>query len=95
MKKQEIVNRIYLRTGIKKDIINAVLSAYKEVFLEEFHQRRSIRIEGIGTLRYVQSISRNGFNPLRQRLEVFKGKNKIKFIPSRLLDRVINPKEEN
>lgn len=95
MKKKEIVDRISVQTGIRKQIISAVLKAYKDIVLEELYLRHSIRIENIGTLRFVQSISRNGFNPLRQKLELFKGKNKIKFIPSKGLDRMINPREEN
>lgn len=95
MKKKDIVNRISVRTGIKKQMISTVLKAYKDIVLEELHLRHSIRIENIGTLKFVQSISRNGFNPLRQKPEFFKGKNKIKFSPSKGLDRMINPKEEN
>lgn len=95
MKKKDIVDRISVQTGIKKQIISAVLKAYKDIVFEELHQHHSVRIENIGTLRFVQSVSRNGFNPLRQKLELFKGKNKIKFIPSKGLDRMINPGEEN
>ena len=58
MKKKEIVDRISVQTGIKKPIISAVLKAYKDIVLEELHLRHSIRIDNIGTLRFVQSVSR-------------------------------------
>lgn len=95
MKRKEILERISLQTGIKKQIVSAVLTAYKDILLAELQQRKSIRMERIGTLKFVQAASRNGFNPLRQKLEVFKGKNKIKFIPSRVLDRIMNPVEDD
>lgn len=95
MRKKELIDRIGEQTGIKKAMINAVLTAFFKIIFYELCQQHSIRIGNLGTLRYVQSISRNGFNPLKQRLEVFKGKNKIKFIPSKGLGRIINPAEED
>lgn len=95
MKGKEILDRISLQTGIKKQIVSTVLTAYKDILLAELQQRKSIRIERIGTLKFVQAVSRKGFNPLRQKLEVFKGKNKIKFIPSKALDRIMNPMEDD
>ncbi|WP_363163359.1 HU family DNA-binding protein [uncultured Bacteroides sp.] len=57
-------------------------------------RKKSVQLRLFGTLRYVNAIVRGGYNPLKMKREVFKGKNKIKFIPSKVLNNILNkPKE--
>lgn len=93
--KREIIARVCKRTKCKKKDAKDIINAYTDIIVEELKGKHSFRIEHLGILRYVHSLPRNGFNPIKQQNEVFKGKNKIKFIPSRTLDKVLNVPEES
>lgn len=95
MTQKELIVAISRKTGYKAEIVGSIITAYIDIALKEFMCKRSIRLRQLGTLRYVQAIMHNGYNPVKGRHEVFKGRNKIKFIPSRMLDKVLNMQEEN
>ncbi|MCE8873753.1 hypothetical protein K0F93_06780 [Bacteroides ovatus] len=46
-------------------------------------------------LRYTKSVPHNGYNPASGKHVVFTGKNKIKFIPSKALDMMLNKPRGN
>lgn len=94
MTHKEIIAAISYRTGYKIEVVERIIAACIEVSIKEFGKKNSIQFRQFGTLRYVHAIMRRGYNPLKRKPEVFKGKNKIKFIPSKALDKLINmPKE--
>lgn len=69
------------------------MTACIDVSIKELREGNSIQLRRFGTLRYVPAIMRKGYNPFRMRQEVFKGKNRIKFTPSKALDKLINTLE--
>lgn len=89
--KREIITRVCKRAKCKRKEATEIINAYTDVIIEELKEKRSFRIERLGTLRYVRSMPRNGFNPLRRRKEVFIGKNKIRFTPSAGMEKMLNP----
>ncbi|MFQ7730556.1 MAG: HU family DNA-binding protein [Bacteroides fragilis] len=95
MTQKELIVAISRKTGYKAEMVENIMAAYIDIAIKEFMKKRSIRLRQLGTLRYVQAIMHNGYNPVKGRHEVFKGRNKIKFIPSRMLDKVLNMQEEN
>ena len=91
---KELIVAISHKTGYKTEMVEKIMAACMDISIKEFKNRNSIQLRQFGTLRYVCAIMRKGYNPVRMRQEVFKGKNKIKFIPSKALDKLINtPKE--
>lgn len=94
MTHKELIVAISYRAGYKIEVVERIIAACIEVSIKEFGKKNSIQFRKFGTLRYVHAIMRKGYNPLRMRQEVFKGKNKIKFIPSKGLDKIINPTME-
>lgn len=95
MIKRQLIRVVSLKTGYEQEIVDKVIDAYAEVILYELQQKRSFRLRCLGTLRYIVSDSRNGFNPMKRQKEVFKGRNKIKFIPTKGLAKLLNPAEKN
>lgn len=95
MTQKELIVEISRKTGYKAEMVENIMAAYIDIAIKEFMKKRSIQLRQLGTLRYVQAIVHNGYNPVKGRREVFKGRNKIKFIPSRMLDKVLNMQEEN
>lgn len=90
MNHKEIIVAISYKTGYKMEIVEKVIAAYIDISIKEFKQKNSIHLRGFGTLRYVYAIMRKGYNPIKRRREIFKGKNRIKFIPSKVLDKTLN-----
>lgn len=95
MTQKELIVAISRKTGYKAEMVENIMAAYIDIAIKEFMKKRSIRLRQLGTLRYVQAIMHNGYNPVKGRHEVFKGRNKIKFIPSKMLDKVLNIQEED
>ena len=95
MTQKELIVEISRKTGYKAEMVENIMAAYIDIAIKEFMKKRSIRLRQLGTLRYVQAIMHNGYNPVKGRHEVFKGRNKIKFIPSKMMDKVLNMQEEN
>lgn len=95
MTQKELIVAISRKTGYKAEMVENIMAAYIDIAIKEFMKKRSVRLRQLGTLRYVQAIMHNGYNPVKGRHEVFKGRNKIKFIPSKMLDKVLNMQEED
>lgn len=95
MTQKELIVAISRKTGYKAEMVENIMAAYIDISIKEFMKKRSIRIRRFGTLRYIQAIVHNGYNPIKGKNEVFKGRNKIKFIPSKMLDKVLNIQEED
>lgn len=97
MTEKELVEAIRLKTGYKKSIITNIMNTYVKVVCDELKSGSDIKIRKLGVLRYIPAFPRNGYNPVRGRQEVFKGKNKVKFVVSTLLIKAMNSekKEEN
>lgn len=93
--KREIVTRVCVRAKCKRKEADDIINAYTDVMIEELKEKRPFRIERLGTLQYVRSQPRNGFNPLKQKKEVFIGRNKIKFTPSAAMAKLLNPPQED
>ena len=83
--KREIITKVCKRVKCKRKEADDIINAYTDVIIEELTGRRSFRIERLGTLQHVRSQPRNGFNPLKQKKEVFISRNKIKFTPSKAM----------
>lgn len=92
--KREIITEVCKRVKCKRKEADGIINAYTDVIIEELKEERSFRIERLGTLQYVRSQPRNGFNPLKQKKEVFIGRNKIKFTPSKAMAKLLNPSED-
>lgn len=95
MTQKELIAEISRKTGYKAEMVENIIVAYIYIAIKEFKKKRSIQLRQLGTLRYVQAIVHNGYNPVKGKHEVFKGRNKIKFIPSRALDKTLNVPEED
>lgn len=93
--KREIIAEVCKRAKCKRKEADSIINAYTDVMIEELKEERSFRIERLGTLQYVRSQPRNGFNPLRQKKEVFIGRNKIKFTPSKAMAELLNLPEDD
>lgn len=93
--KREIIIEVCKRAKCKRKEADSIINAYTDVMIEELKERRSFRIERLGTLQYVRSQPRNGFNPLKQKKEVFIGRNKIKFTPSKVMAELLNLPEDD
>lgn len=93
--KREIITKVCKRVKCKRKEADDIINAYTDVIIEELIERRSFRIERLGTLQHVRSQPRNGFNPLKQKKEVFKGRNKIKFTPSKAMAELLNLPEDD
>lgn len=92
---KELIVAISHKTGFKIEIVKKIMAAYMDISIKEFKNRNSIQLRRFGTLRYVCAIMRKGYNPVKRRQETFNGRNKIKFIPSKVLDKFINPPGES
>lgn len=95
MTHRELIVAISYKAGYKIEVVEKVINAYMDVSIKEFKKKNSIKLREFGTLRYVNAIVRKGYNPFKRKQEVFKGRNKIKFIPSEALDKLINTPEGN
>lgn len=95
MTHKELIVAICKRTGYSKAVVEIIISAYIDIAINEFKMKHSVQLRLFGTLRYINAIMREGYNPIKQKREVFKGKNKIKFIPSKALANILNKPEEN
>lgn len=95
MTHKELIVEISCKTGYKREVVERIMVAYIDVAINEFEKKKSVQLRQFGTLRYVHAIMRKGYNPLKMRQEVFKGKNKIKFIPSKGLAKLLNPAKED
>lgn len=89
--KREIITEVCKRAKCKRKEADSIINAYTDVMIEELKEMRSFKIERLGTLQNVCSMPRNGFNPLKQKKEVFIGRNKIKFTPSKAMVKLLNP----
>lgn len=97
MTDKELVEAIRLKTGYKKSMIADVMNTYVKIARDELESGNDVKIRKLGVLRYIPALPRNGYNPIKARQEVFKGKNRVKFIASALLMKAMNSgrKEEN
>lgn len=93
--KREIITKVCKRVKCKRKEADDIINAYTDVIIEELTGRRSFRIERLGTLQHVRSQPRNGFNPLKQKKEVFISRNKIKFTPSKAMAELLNLPEND
>lgn len=95
MTQKDLFKNISLKTGCKREVVEKIMTAYTVVALEEFERQGSIKLSNLGVLRYTNSVPHNGYNPVSGKHVVFTGRNKIKFIPSKALEMMINkPKED-
>ncbi|WP_417190425.1 HU family DNA-binding protein [Bacteroides sp.] len=95
MTHRELIVAISYKAGYKIEVVEKIIDAYIDISIKEFKKKHSIKLREFGTLRFVHAIMRKGYNPLKMKQEIFKGKNKIKFIPSKALDKLINTPEED
>lgn len=95
MTKKELIRIISSQTGYEQKVVNEVINVYTDTILNELQAKHSFRFDRLGTLWYINSVSRNGFNPFNRKHEVFKGKNKIKLVPSKWLAKMLNPSKED
>lgn len=93
--KKEVITRVCKQAKCRRKEAEDIINAYTDIMIEELKEKHSFRIKRLGTLRHLHSLPRNGFNPVRQKNEVFKGKNKIKFTPSVTMAKLLNPPEED
>lgn len=91
MIKKEIIKAVCLQTGCKQEVAEKVIEAYTNLIINRLLERCSFRMKGLGTLWYIGATSRNGYNPVTKERETFNGKNKIKFIPSKGMAKLLNP----
>ena len=95
MTQKELIKSISLKTGYKREVVEKIMTAYTAVAFEEFERQGSIKLSNLGVLRYTNSILHNGYNPVSGKHMVFTGRNKIKFIPSKALDMMLNKPKGN
>lgn len=95
MIKKEIIKAVCLQTGCKQEVVEKVIEAYTAFIATKLLERCSFRMKDLGTLRYISATSRNGYNPTTREREAFNGKNKIKFIPSKGLAKLLNQVKED
>lgn len=93
--KKEIITRVCKQAKCRRKEAEDIINAYTDIMIEELKEKHSFRIKRLGTLRHLHSLPRNGFNPVRQKNEVFKGKNKIKFTPSKAMAELLNLPEDD
>lgn len=93
MIKKEIIKAVCLQTGCKQDVVEKVIEAYTAFIINRLLEKCSFRMNRLGTLRYVNATSRNGYNPVTKEMVAFDGKNRIKFIPSKRLANMLNPQK--
>lgn len=94
MTKKELIRRICQQTGYGQNMVKEVVNVYTDIIINELQEKRSFRFERLGTLWFIESMRRRGFNPFSRKHEVFDGKNRIKFVPSKGMERLLNPTKE-
>jgi len=93
--KKEVITRVCKQAKCRRKEAEDIINAYTDIMIEELKEKHSFRIKRLGTLQHVRSQPRNGFNPLKQKKEVFISRNKIKFTPSKAMAELLNLPEND
>ena len=91
--KKEIINSIYMQLGFSKKISENLLEDLLSLILEEFINKKKVKIAKFGTFILRHKKSRIGRNPKTMEKKIISERNVILFKPSKVLKNQINSNE--
>ena len=93
LKKQEIVNSIYMQIGFSKKISENLLEDVFQILLKNILIEKKVKISKFGTFILRKKNQRVGRNPKTKEEKIISERNVILFKPSKELKQLINNNE--
>ena len=90
LKKQEIVNSIYMQIGFSKKISENLLEDLFQIILKNIISEKKVKISKFGTFTLRKKNKRIGRNPKTKEEKIITERNVILFKPSKELKEYIN-----
>lgn len=91
MKKQDLINAVAARTGLKKTAVAEVLDTSFDVLVQALEQGGEAGLGALGKLKVVVRAARTGRNPHTGEAMPIPAKTVAKFVSSKALANVLNP----
>ena len=90
LKKQEIVNSIYMQIGYSKEISEYLLEDFFDIIFQSLKRNNKVKIANFGTFEIREKKRRVGRNPKTKEIKIISERKVILFKPSKELKRKIN-----
>ena len=90
LKKQEIVNSIYMQIGFSKKISENLLEDVFQILLSNIINKKKVKIAKFGTFTLRKKNQRVGRNPKTKEEKIISERNVVLFKPSKELRQLIN-----
>tara|TARA_B100000959_G_C14757033_1_gene531690 strand:+ start:493 stop:798 length:306 start_codon:yes stop_codon:yes gene_type:complete len=90
LKKQEIVNSIYMQIGYSKEISEYLLEDFFDIIFQSLKRNNKVKIANFGTFEIREKKKRLGRNPKTKETKIISERKVILFKASKELKRKIN-----
>lgn len=90
MKKDELLNALVKKTGLKKKEADAFVDAFSEIVTEALVKEDSVMLPGVGTFKSVKAAERTVRNPRTGEKAISPACIKPKFVAAKALKEAVN-----